>query len=120
MNAFEALQAISEMAHIAGEYLVLARVKAQEAVVLQDTLSAGVYVGGIEKTISLLRQRARKYREYARQELVDIEKLNGMLYSNGEDWLPLKHELNGRRFREWPAYKNVYARSELFRGVDPN
>lgn len=114
------LQAISEMTHLAGEYLILARVKAQEAVVLQDMTDNGIGVDGTPKVIQYLRQTASRYRAYARQELVDIEKLNGMLYSNGKDFLPLKHELNGRRFREWSSYKNTYAISDLFQGVDPN
>ncbi len=120
MNAFDVLPTISEMASLAGEYLILARVKAQEAVVLQDIVNTGLHIDGTAEIISLLRQKARKCREYARQELVEIEKLNGMLYYIGEDFLPLKHELNGRRFREWLCYKNAYARSKLFKGVDPN
>lgn len=120
MNALQVFADVSCRISLASEFLILARVKAQEAVVLQEAWNNEVSDAEIRRGVTSLRQTARRYRLYAREELIKAEKLNGKLYCNGEDWMPLREGLGGRDFRKWTAYKNVYARSKLFKGVDPN
>ncbi len=120
MNAVQALQEVSGLSMLARDYLVIARVAAQEAVVVREAWNNVLTDAAIRREATSLRQKARQYRRYAKEVLVEAEEINGRLYCNGEDWLPLREGLNGRNFREWPIYKGTYARSHLFRGVDPN
>lgn len=119
MKEQDQLQSFNRLIDLAQVYLVTARISEQEARIHEDLGRYSTVGYSYLRRASDLRNNSRQIKYMARACLSDAETINGRRHLAGKPTWPLSVALSGKQFKSWGAYRTLYSRSVLFRGVDP-